>query len=225
MSAQRPPEEMRGLYWIAWWIVHGFCRVYFRLEARGLENVPLRGPVIFAANHISYLDPPLMGCVIPRVVNYMARHTLFTVPIFGAVIRKFNAVPVDRDSGAAGLRAILNKLTDGGAIILFPEGTRSMDGRPLPAKPGVGMTILKSAAPVVPVKLIGSFEALGRHQRFPRPRKIFVCFGPVEPFTAARAEAESCPRPRLKALYQEVSDDIMRQVAALETGSPGRGAK
>ena len=215
MSADKSPETMRGLYLVSWWIVRGFLRLYLRLEARGVENIPRRGPVILASNHLSYLDPPVIGCLIPRVVNFLARDSLFRAPVFGPVLHWYQAVPVDRESGAAGLRAILERLHQGGAIILFPEGTRSRDGQPLPAKPGVGMTILKSEAPVVPVRVLGTFEAFGRHQWFPWPRKVVVHFGPAESFAAARAEAATCPKPRLKQLYQEVADELMARSAAL----------
>lgn len=215
MSAHKPPEQMRGLYWAAWWFVHGCFRLYFRLEARGLENVPLRGPVIFASNHVSFLDPPVIGCLIPRVVNFLARDSLFRVPLLGALIRHFQAVPVDRESGAAGLRAILDRLYAGGAIIVFPEGTRSLDGRLRSAKPGLGMTVLKSDAPVVAVRVIGAHEALGRHGWFPRPRKIVVCFGAADAFATARAEAATCARPRLKEMYQQVTDEIMTRIGEL----------
>lgn len=207
--------QMRGLYLVSWWIVHGFCRMYFRLEARGLENVPRRGPVIIAANHVSYLDPPVIGCLVPRVVNFLARDTLFRSRIFGAILLKYQAVPVDRESGAAGLRAILERLHTGGAIIVFPEGTRSLDGQLLPAKPGVGMTVLKSTAPVVPVRVVGSFESFGRHRWFPWPRKIIVCFGAAEAFVAAREEAATCTKPRLKQMYQQVADELMARIGRL----------
>lgn len=216
MSAEKSPEQMRGLYWVSWWIVHGFCRIYFRLEARGLENVPLQGPVIVAANHVSYLDPPVIGCLIPRVVNFLARDSLFRSPLFGALLLKYQAVPVDRESGAAGLRAILDRLQTGGLIIVFPEGTRSLDGNLLPAKPGVGMTVLKSSAPVVPVRVLGSFESFGRHQWLPWPRKIIVCFGVAEAFVATRNEAITCTKPRLKQMYQQVADELMARIAALK---------
>lgn len=217
MKARPLPKRMPVLYWIAWWLVRGFCRVYFRLEARGVEHVPRQGPVVLASNHVSYLDPPLMGCLIPRVVSFLARHTLFEVPVLGWIMREFHAVSVDRDSGAAGLRAILDQLQLGGCIIVFPEGTRSQDGKMLPAKPGVGMAVLKSTAPIVPVRVIGAAEAFGRNHWLPRPRKIVICFGAPEAFAAERSEAAQCSKPRLKVLYQEVSDRLMDRVAALSS--------
>lgn len=215
MNADRPTDSMRGIYRVSWWIVRGFFRFYLRLEARGVEHIPREGPVILASNHLSYLDPPVIGCLIPRVVNFLARDSLFRAPVFGPLLHLYQAVPVDRESGAAGLRAILDRLHQGGAIILFPEGTRSRDGRPLPAKPGVGMTVLKSEAPVVPVRVVGTFEAFGRHHWLPLPRKVVVHFGPADSFAAARTEAATCPKPRLKQLYQEVADALMARSGAL----------
>jgi len=215
MKTRIRPTGMRTVYRLAWHLVRGLSRIYFRLEDVGVANIPLQGPVIFAANHVSFLDPPLIGCLVPRTVSFLARHSLFEVPLFGPLIRYLHAVPVDRESGAAGLRAILNRLHEGAGIILFPEGTRSPDGNLLPAKPGVGMTVLKSTAPVVPVRICGSFEAFGRTHWFPRPCKVVVCFGTADGFEDERAEAATCDKPRLKALYQEVSDRLMARVGAL----------
>ena len=126
-------------------------------------------------------------------------------------------MPVDRDGGgAAGLRAILDRLLAGGAIILFPEGTRTRDGKLQPARSGIGLTVIKSAAPVVPVRVFGTFEAFGRHMRFPRPRPIAVKYGQPMLFEKLRAEAKTCSKPRLKEIYQELADEIMAAITRLE---------
>ena len=207
-------EARRGFYRFAWWVVNGFTRLYFRLEARGVAHVPATGPAILVANHVSYLDPPLIGCLIPRVVHVLARESLFRIPVLGGLIRLLRAVPVDREAGSAGLRAILDRLQAGGAIIVFPEGTRALDGKLQGAKAGIGMAILKSTAPLVPVRLDGTFAAMGRGRWFPRPYKVIIHFGRPEYFAAARMEAETCSKPRLKVLYQEVADEVMRQIAS-----------
>ena len=217
-------DRMTWIYRSMWWLTRGVCRVYFRVRVEGLEHVPLQGPLILASNHVSYLDPPVIGSMVPRVVNFLARDSLFRVPGLGWFFRQLNTVPVDRASGAPGLKAILDRLQAGGGIIVFPEGTRSPDGRPLPAKAGIGLTVLKSAAPVVPVRMDGAFEAWGRHRIFPRPRKIVLRFGRPLTFAAERNEAAVCSKPRLKALYQEVADEIMVQIAAIPgTMVKGRG--
>src|ERR1051326_1949124 len=151
---------------------------HFRWRVYNPENVPRTGPVILASNHASFLDPPLVGSGLPREINYLARENLFSIPVLGFLLRKVNSVPVDRDGGgASGLRAILDRLLAGGGIILFPEGTRTRDGRLQPARSGIGLTVIKSNAPVVPVRVFGTFDAYGRHQKFPRPRPVVVKYG------------------------------------------------
>ncbi|MGZ5544896.1 MAG: lysophospholipid acyltransferase family protein, partial [Limisphaerales bacterium] len=118
--------------------------------------------------------------------------------------------------GAAGLRAILDRLFAGGAILLFPEGTRSKDGQLQQARSGIGLTVIKSIAPVVPVRVFGTFEAFSRTHKFPRPYRIAVKYGRPIDFAALRAEAKTCSKPRLKQIYQEVADRIMSEIAALQ---------
>jgi 1-acyl-sn-glycerol-3-phosphate acyltransferase len=126
-------------------------------------------------------------------------------------------VPVDRDGGGAkGLKNILDRLLDGGAIILFPEGTRTRDGKLQPARSGIGLTVIKSTAPVVPVRVFGTFEAYNRHMKFPHPHRIAVKYGKPMMFAELRAEAKTCAKPRLKAIYQEVADQLMAEIAKLE---------
>jgi 1-acyl-sn-glycerol-3-phosphate acyltransferase len=175
------------------------------------------GGVILASNHASYLDPPLVGSGLKRDINYLARESLFRFPVVGAVLRSWNSVPVDRDGGgAAGLKIILGRLLDGGAIILFPEGTRSPDGKLQRARSGIGLTVIKSNAPVVPVRVFGTFEAFGRNHKFPRPKKVAVKYGVPLRFEKLRADAKDCSKPRLKEIYQEVADEIMVAIAKLE---------
>jgi 1-acyl-sn-glycerol-3-phosphate acyltransferase len=173
--------------------------------------------VILASNHASFIDPPLVGSGVRRGINYLARENLFRFPVMGWVLRHWQVVPVDRDGGgASGLRAILDRLLAGGAIILFPEGTRTRDGKLQPARSGIGLTVIKSTAPVVPVRVFGTFEAYGRHLTFPRPRRVAVKYGQPMRFEQLRAEAEVCSKARLKAIYQEVADELMAAIARLE---------
>jgi len=173
--------------------------------------------VILACNHASILDPPLVGAALHRGINYLARESLFRFPVVGWVLRKWDAVPVDRDGGgAAGLKKILDRLLAGGGIILFPEGTRTPDGKLQPARSGIGLTVIKSTAPVVPVRVFGTFEAYGRDVPFPRPHKIMAKYGMPMDFAELRAEAKTCSKARLKEIYQEIADEIMAVIARLE---------
>ena len=137
---------MNASYRIGWLLFRALYATYFRWRVFGAENVPLSGGVILASNHASFLDPPLVGSGLNRDINYLARESLFRFPGIGALLRSWNAVPVDRDGGgAAGLREILNRLLAGGAIILFPEGTRTRDGKLQPARSGIGLTVQAGA--------------------------------------------------------------------------------
>lgn len=217
----RPPSQRSWWYRACAVVVHAMARAWFRFRAEGLHHVPSTGPVILASNHVSFADPPLVGCALPREIHFLARKSLFDVPVLGWVIRRLNAVPVDRDGGGgAGLKAILDRLSSGAGIVLFPEGTRSPDGRPRPARAGIGLAVIKSDAPVIPVRVVGGFEAWGRHHAWPRPRRVSVIYGKPMDFAALRAEARVCDKERLKAIYQEVADTLMDAIGRL--GEPGR---
>jgi 1-acyl-sn-glycerol-3-phosphate acyltransferase len=203
-------------YLLGWMFFRNLYRFYFRWRVYNHERVPLTGPVILACNHASFIDPPLVGAALNRDINYLARESLFRFPLVGAVLRSWNSVPVDREGGGArGLKAILDRLTRGGAIILFPEGTRTRDGKLQPARSGVGLAVIKSNAPVIPVRVFGTFEAYGRHLRIPRPKRIGVKFGCPLAVGELRAEAKTCSKERLKQIYQQVADQIMAEISRL----------
>jgi 1-acyl-sn-glycerol-3-phosphate acyltransferase len=204
-------------YKIGWRSFRGLFGFYFRWRVFNPGRVPPAGPVILACNHASYLDPPLVGAGLPRQIHYLARESLFHIPVLAAILRSWKVVPVDRDGGSGrGLKAILDRLQNGGAIILFPEGTRTPDGHLQPARAGIGLAVIKSDAPVVPARVFGTFEAYGKHLRWPRPRPLAVKYGQPLAFAALRAEARTCSKPRLKQIYQEVADEIMATIAGLE---------
>lgn len=206
-------------YRIGWALFRLMYSTYFRWRIWHCERVPRTGPVILAANHASFLDPPLVGSALPRPINYLARESLFRFPVIGAILRSWNAVPVDREGGGAkGLKMILDRLLTGGGIILFPEGTRTHDGKLQPARSGIGLTVIKSNAPVVPVRVFGTYEAYGRHVKIPRPKRVAVKYGQPMMFEQLRAEARTCSRPRLKEIYQQMADEIMAEIAKLEPG-------
>jgi 1-acyl-sn-glycerol-3-phosphate acyltransferase len=208
---------MNFVYRLGWIFYRTLYKTYFRARMYNPERVPETGPVIIASNHASFLDPPLVGSCLHRAINYLARDTLFRYPGIGWVLRTVNAVPVDREGGgAAGLKAILDRLLAGGGIILFPEGTRTRDGKLQPARSGIGLVVIKSTAPVVPVRVFGTYEAFGKHVAFPLPRQLRVKFGAPMDFAMLRAEAKSCPKARLKQIYQQVADEIMAAIARLE---------
>jgi 1-acyl-sn-glycerol-3-phosphate acyltransferase len=211
-----PPARPSLFYRVCHVIIRNLCRAYFRWEVSGVENMPRTGGVLLAANHLSYLDPPLLGAAIPREIHFLARKTLFQPPWMARLIRSLNAVPLDRDGGGgAGLRTVLDLLRDGQVLLLFPEGTRSADGHLQPARPGVGLTVLKSDAKVIPVAILGTYEAYGRGHRFPKPCKVRIRFGREVALEDLRQECLAGDRLRTKEAYQKAAHRIMTQIAAL----------
>jgi 1-acyl-sn-glycerol-3-phosphate acyltransferase len=208
---------MNFSYRLGWTFFRAMFAVYFRWRVFNPERVPQTGGVILASNHASFLDPPLVGSGLHRAIHYLARESLFRFPGVGALLRSWNSVPVDRDGGgAAGLKTILSRLLAGGAIILFPEGTRTKDGKLQPARSGIGLTVIKSDAVVIPVRTFGTFECYSRKIKFHLPKRVAVKYGEPMHFEKLRTEAKNCSKTRLKEIYQEIADEIMAAIAMLE---------
>ena len=189
-------------------MIAALSRVWFRLTVVGADRVPREGRLLLASNHLSVLDPALIGAVMPRELDYMAKTELFRIPGFGALIRRLNAHPVDRSgSDSAALRLALRLLGNGRAVLVFPEGTRGTEGHLQPARAGAGMLAALSGAPVVPVYVQGSGRALPRGAVLPRPARVTVTFGAPIRFA----------RERGRARYQKVSDEIMAAIGRLKT--------
>ncbi|MGH7372848.1 MAG: lysophospholipid acyltransferase family protein [Candidatus Rokuibacteriota bacterium] len=206
------------LYAILKPIVVALMRLLFRLERVNPGLVPATGPVLIVSNHVSVLDPPLVGGSAPRPLFFMAKEELFRIPLLGRLIRALNARPVRRDgSDMRALKAALALLQEGRAILVFPEGTRGEEGQPLrEGKPGVGMLAVLSGAPVVPVYVSGSGYALPRGRALPRPTKVRVTFGPPLIFKAeGKKEGKRAGDEGRKEAYREAAQEMMRAIAQL----------
>jgi len=187
-------------------------RLLFRLEAVGRENIPERGPVLLVSNHSSVLDPPLIGGMSDRQLTYLAKAELFEIPLFGALIRGLNARPIRREGADPGaLRTARRVLEEGGALLVFPEGTRGEEGVIRPAKPGAGLLAVSSGAAVVPVYVSGSGRAWPRGRRLPKPVKVVVTFGRPLRFEAERGANR-------KAQYELASREMMDAISRLRNG-------
>lgn len=192
-------------------------RVLWRPTITGVENIPRRGPLILASNHLSFMDSMVIPVTVPRRVAFLAKSDYFTGTGFkGALSREwftfFGMIPVDRDdsrSAQQSLEAALEVLGSGGAFGIYPEGTRSLDGRLYRGRTGVGYLALTAGVPVVPVALSGTEKLQPVGSRLPRLAKVTVSFGKPLDFTG-RFEGMSAAKAR-----REATDEIMAAIHAL----------
>jgi 1-acyl-sn-glycerol-3-phosphate acyltransferase len=215
------------IYWFMRALFIVFFRVLGHWEVRGHEHVPPEGSVLIAPNHLSFLDPPLIGCALRRPGWFMAKAELFHIPGFAWLIRGMHAYPVRRDRvDRAALKRTLEYLKEGQIVCVFPEGTRSATGELGPIELGIGMLALRSGAPIVPVGIRGTDRMLPRDAKWVRPAKIRVQFGPplaVPPAPGGRVEREACQRvaDRLRDALQEILDEMdASSDEAPRTGAP-----
>jgi 1-acyl-sn-glycerol-3-phosphate acyltransferase len=161
-----------------WWCWL-FCRVFFRMRFVGLENLPASGPFILAVNHQSFFDPLFAGIMFRGQLCFMARDSLFKGIISGPILRSVKAIPVRRGQADLGsIKAIIAHLKQGDAVCLFPEATRTTDGKIAPFKGGFSLLCRRGNAPVVPVLIDGAFECWPRHRKLFIPgSKITVTYG------------------------------------------------
>lgn len=199
---------MNRTYRLAQFLSYCYLKCFHRFEVKGLGNVPPKGGFILACNHLSYLDPPAVGCRIPRNLHYFARDSLFFGPL-GLLITKLNSIPVNRDQLDLGtLRKVLTVLKGGEPVLVFPEGTRSPDGALQKSQKGLGLLVHKSGVPVLPARLHGSFEILGKGKLFPRiGRKLYLNIG--SPILSEKLSFDSSDR------YQKISDLVMHEIEGL----------
>lgn len=169
------------------WIRLGLM-LAFRVRYTGVNNVPMEGPVLLIANHQSFLDPPLVGAGLPRMMNSLARKSLFRFAPFAWLIRSYNAIPLDLEGTAlGGIKETLRRLKDGEVVLLFPEGARTPDGEIAPFMSGFTTLAARSRASILPVAMEGAFQVWPRTRRFPRLGHIHVHFGvPISPEEAKR---------------------------------------
>jgi len=191
------------LYSVSKAFLYLFFKIFYRLEVIGIENVPDEGGVIIAANHMSYLDPPLIGAALKRRATYMAKEGLFNIPLIGSFIRAYS-LPVKRGRPQPSIiKDIVKRLKNGELIVIFPEGSRSMDGSITDAKRGIGVISAMSKATVVPTLLMGTEKALPVGAKFLKPSKIRVIFG-----TPVKVDRESSSRQFQEHISSEITEAL-----------------
>ena len=207
-----PPHRMGVVYGVGRFVIASLGRLIYRPRVEGREHVPHHGPVIFASNHLSFMDSIAIPVAAPRPVHFLAKSSYFAKPASRWFFTSIGAVPVQRGAGQAALDALDQQrrlLDEGKAVALYPEGTRSLDGRLYKGRTGVAFLALQTGAPVVPVGLIGTDKVMPVGARMPSLRhRVTVRFG--EPLDLSHHGAPESGRARRLA-----TDEIMAAIHAL----------
>lgn len=160
--------------------------VGMKVRVEGVENIP-PGACVFVANHASYVDPPAVVRAIPRRIAILAKKSLFRLPVVGWAFRLARFVPVDRANREAAIGSVdqaVRALREGTSFLIYPEGTRSADGRLKPFKKGAAVMAIKAGVPLVPVSVTGAHRIMGRGKIALHPGEVVVRFGaPIEPYS------------------------------------------
>jgi len=152
------------------------------VRSYGRDNIPKTGPFVLISNHQSYLDPILCGIPLNRRVSFLARESLFNNRFFSCMISSVGTIPVKLGEGdISAIRKAIDILKQGRGVCLFPEGTRTRDGKIAPFKPGFGLLCRRGKAAVVPVVIDGAFECWPRHKRLFSSGSIAVSYGKAIP--------------------------------------------
>jgi len=201
---------MNLYYWLGYHFSRLAGRLFFRFRVIHRERMIQSGPAILAMNHQSFLDPPLAGITCDRAIYFLARRTLLNVPLLGRLLPKLNVIPVDQEGvDRSAIKALIRVLKAGNAALVFPEGSRTLDGNLQPAEPGLGLVIAKTLAPVVPMRIFGAHEALPRGGCGLHFVPITIVIG--EPIFFSTADLD----PAGKNLYARLSEHVMDAIAAL----------
>jgi 1-acyl-sn-glycerol-3-phosphate acyltransferase len=201
---------MNFYYWLGYTLSRWLAKLLFRFRIVHRERMLETGPVILAMNHQSYLDPPLAGNAADRPIYFLAKRSLLDIPVLGWLLPKLNVIPVEQEGiDRSALKAVIRVLKQGQGVLIFPEGSRTLDGNLQPPLPGLGLIIAKTLAPVVPMRIFGAHEALPRNGRRLRLAPITIVVGEPIYFTAGDVEGGG------KDVYTRLTQRVMDGIAAL----------
>ena len=190
----------------------GLFRLVYRAESIGHEKVPATGPLLIAANHQSFIDPPAIGCFVrSRHLNFVARGGLFRFAPFAWFISLLNALPIREDgSDSAAIKETLRRLAQGRAILIFPEGSRTPDGKMHDFKRGVALLVKKARCPVVPAAIEGAFAAWPSSRALPSVwgQRVRVAYGDPIPYDELMKEGPDAALVRIEAEVARLSASL-----------------
>jgi 1-acyl-sn-glycerol-3-phosphate acyltransferase len=170
----------RCLYVVLWVLSRTLAVALFGFRVRFAEPLPRSGGLLMLSSHQSHLDPLLLGLATDRRLSSLARSSLYAFKPFGYVITALDAVPIDREASTlTAMKAVIRRLQGGAAVAIYPEGTRTRDGRLGEFKSGFALLARRAGVPIVPVAIVGAFECWPRTRLLPRPGRIRLEFGHV----------------------------------------------
>jgi len=201
-------ENKNTTYHISRNFFEGILKNFFGFKITGSENLPERGPFIVASNHVSYADPVVVGVACYTVpIIFMAKKELFQSPILGSWVKAVGCIPIERDSKSfTPLKRAIGKLREGKAVGIFPEGTRSRDGKMQKSQPGIGFLAAKCGVPIIPIYVSGTEKAMPRGQKFAVPCKIKARIG--APIYANECFANADNRQAYNVIGEKVMNSI-----------------
>ena len=200
-------------YRICQFLLYCIFKVWNRFEIHGSERFPSEpNGFILAANHVSYLDPPVLGGRVRRRLGFMAKERLFKIPVLGRMIVWLGALPIAGDSEFKSMRTVIRALKDGRAVVIFPEGTRSAGEEFLKPQPGVAFLAHAAGVPIVPCYIEGTAKAWPRGRKAFLPVKIKVFVG--DPIPVTNGEVEDKLR-----YYESTAQLVMDRIRELKTQS------
>ena len=206
-------------YWTIKTIAWPATRTYVRLRVEGLQHVPPTGPVMVVANHVSFVDPIVLGSAFPRRIIFMITRPIYDLRRLTWFYYLMGTIPVAPDVPDPGaMKAALRVLHGGGIVGIFPEGQRMPDGNLGEGKSGAALLAARTGVPVVPAAIVGAHQVMPVGAVFPRPRAVRVVFG--DPI---RFPAISNRRPTRDQL-DAFADQIMRTISGLMESDAGTGA-
>ncbi|MBT5018089.1 1-acyl-sn-glycerol-3-phosphate acyltransferase [Planctomicrobium sp.] len=218
-SEDLPNPQSRNCVWrliqIQCYVVF---KLWFRFQAKGYKNLP-QGGAMLLSNHQSFLDPLLIGVLLKRPVSFLARDSLFRIPVVGWILKHTYVMPISRKSaGTESMKKSIARLDHGFYVGLFPEGTRTEDGSVGKVKPGFIAMIRRSEVPIVPVGIAGAYEAMPRKSNFVRPVKIRLVYGEPISLEEISELSKKGNEKQFAELVQQRIIDCQKQADEWRTG-------
>jgi len=201
------------LYWIAYVLVYTLARLCLRMRVIGGEYVPQQGGAIIAANHMSYLDIPLLGCSLKRRADFIGKAELFRNPIVSFFFRRLGGFPIKRQGAdRSAIAEAVRRLKAGRVVVFYPEGRRSEDGQLQQPKPGIGMVAAKAQVPIIPALIEGTEQVLPKRSRRLKFHPVVIRFGPpLDPSKFSDSDND-------KLAYTRISQAVIEGIQKLRNG-------